>query len=237
MLIETPEGVTLTVPLAGVGSRFVGATIDTLIQFSLLGAGAVVFLVWGVAGAASGGVFAIVVFLVFFVYDVAFEVLAGGRTPGKRWTGLRVVRVGGQPVGFVASAIRNLLRPIDFLPSLYLVGIASVLVTKRNQRLGDLAAGTVVARAPRRRPQPLQPTSQPALLPPNLESWDVSAVTTEEVGTVRAFLDRRHSLDRGARNQLAATMADRLRPRVAGAPDLSDEAFLEQLVLVKGSRR
>ena len=237
MLIETPEGVTLTLPLAGVGSRFVGATIDSLIQFGLLGAGAVVFLVWSAAGAASGGVFAIVVFLVFFVYDVAFEVLAGGRTPGKRWTGLRVVRVGGQPVGFVASAIRNLLRPIDFLPSLYLVGIASVLVTKRNQRLGDLAAGTVVARAPRRRPQPLQPTRQPAPLQPHLESWDVSAVTTEEIGTVRAFLDRRYSLDRGARNQLAATMAERLRPRVAGAPDLSDEAFLEQLVLVKGSRR
>lgn len=239
MLIETPEGVTLTVPLAGVGSRFVGATIDSLIQFGLLGAGAVVFLYWGAAGAASGGAFALVAFLVFFVYDVAFEVLAGGRTPGKRWTGLRVVRAGGQPVGFVASAIRNLLRPIDFLPSLYLVGIASVLVTKRNQRLGDLAAGTVVARAPRRpQPAPFRPARQPApAAPATHTAWDVSAVTAEEIGTVRAFLERRHSLERGARSQIAATMAERLRPRVAGAPDLSDEAFLEQLVLVKGSRQ
>ena len=238
MLIDTPEGVTLTVPLAGVGSRFVGATIDSLIQFGLLGAGAVVFLAWGAAGAASGGAFAIVAFLVFFVYDVAFEVLAGGRTPGKRWTGLRVVRAGGQPVGFVASAIRNLLRPIDFLPSLYLVGIASVLVTKRNQRLGDLAAGTVVARAPRRlQPAPFRPAHSAPPLSGAHTAWDVSAVTAEEIGTVRAFLERRHSLERGARNQIAATMAERLRPRVAGAPDLSDEAFLEQLVLVKGARQ
>ena len=239
MLIETPEGVTLTVPLAGVGSRFVGATIDSLIQFGLLGAGAVVFLYWGAAGAASEGAFALVAFLVFFVYDVAFEVLAGGRTPGKRWTGLRVVRAGGQPVGFVASAIRNLLRPIDFLPSLYLVGIASVLVTKRNQRLGDLAAGTVVARAPRRaQPAPFRPAQQAApVTAAAYTAWDVSAVTAEEVGTVRAFLERRHSLELGARNQIAATMAERLRPRVAGAPDLSDEAFLEQLVLVKGARQ
>jgi uncharacterized RDD family membrane protein YckC len=238
MVIETPEGVSLTVLLAGVGSRFVGATIDTTIKFALVGAGAVLFLVWGAAGAASGGAFAIVVFLVFFVYDVAFEVLAGGRTPGKRWTGLRVVRTGGQPVGFVASAIRNLLRPIDFLPSLYLVGIASVLLTKRNQRLGDLAAGTVVARAPRRTPPPpFHPAARPAPLSPTHASWDVSAVTAEEIGTVRAFLERRHSLELGARNQLAATMAERLRPRVVGAPELGNEAFLEQLVLVKGARQ
>lgn len=235
MLIETPEGVTLTVPLAGVGSRFVGATIDTLIQFSLLGAGALIFLEWNAAGAASGGVFALVAFLVFFVYDVAFEVLAGGRTPGKRWTGLRVVRTGGQPVGFISSAIRNLLRPVDFLPSLYLVGIVAVLVTKRNQRLGDLAAGTVVARAPRRgvAPEPLR--FRPPL-PSALTTWDVSAVTAEEIGAVRAFLDRRWSLEGTSRSEIAAMMAGRLRPRVAGAPQLSDEAFLEQLALVKGAR-
>lgn len=238
MTIETPEGVTLTVPLAGVGSRFVGATIDTTIQFTLLGAGAVLFGLWQVAGAASGGALAIVAFLVFFVYDVAFEVLAGGRTPGKRWTGLRVVRVGGQPIGFVASTIRNLLRPIDFLPGLYLVGIVSVLVTKRNQRLGDLAAGTVVARAPRRRTPAVEPDRTAVTLAPGLAAWDVSAVSAEEVATVRAFLERRSTLEWNARAQIAGTMADRLRPRVAGIaqPDLPDEAFLERLVHVKSAR-
>jgi uncharacterized RDD family membrane protein YckC len=221
MTIETPEGVTMTVPLAGVGSRFIGATIDSLIQFGLLGASAVVFGVWGLAGSASGGAFALSAFLIFFVYDVAFEVLAGGRTPGKRWTGLRVVRVGGQPVGFVASTIRNLLRPIDFLPAMYLVGIVTVLATSRNQRLGDLAAGTVVARAPRRGLPASAPEGPRAPLPAELAAWDASAVSVEEIGAVRSFLDRRWSLERGARAELAATMADRLRPRVAGAPELA----------------
>jgi uncharacterized RDD family membrane protein YckC len=239
MTIETPEGVSVTVPLAGVGSRFVAAAIDFAIQLTLVICAAVVFLAFGVGGGAGGGLFALSVFLVFFVYDVAFEVLSGGRTPGKRWTGLRVVRSGGEPVGFVTSAIRNLLRPVDFLPSAYLVGIASILATKRNQRLGDLAAGTVVARAPRRGARPVTRTAAtPAPLPSSLAAWDVSAVTAAEIATVRSFLERRDSLDWGARADLARTMAARLRPRVGGLSEspLGDEAFLEQLARVKGAR-
>ena len=139
--------------------------MDVTIQLTLLGAAAVLFEGFAVAGAASGGAFAISAFLIFFVYDVAFEVLAGGRTPGKRWNGLRVVRTGGQPVGFVSSTIRNLLRVVDLLPGFYLVGIVSILVTKRNQRVGDLAAGTIVARAPRRRRARFE-APPPALSPP-----------------------------------------------------------------------
>jgi uncharacterized RDD family membrane protein YckC len=240
MVIETPEGVAVTVPLAGVGSRFIAAAIDFTIQATLLICAAVVFLVFGVGGGAAGGLFAIGAFLVFFVYDVAFEVLSGGRTPGKRWTGLRVVRSGGEPVGFVTSAIRNLLRLVDFLPSAYLVGIASILLTKRNQRLGDLAAGTVVARAPRKGARPAErPAPEPTPLPAALAAWDVSAVTPSDMATVRSFLERRHALEWGARAELARTMADRLRPRVGGLSEsapLDDEQFLEQLARVKGAR-
>ena len=239
MTIETPEGLSVTVPLAGVGSRFVAAAIDFAIQATLVGLAAVVFLAYGVGGAVGPGLFSIAVFLVFFVYDVAFEVLSGGRTPGKRWTGLRVVRAGGQPVNFVTSAIRNLVRPVDFLPSAYLVGIASILATKRNQRLGDLAAGTVVARAPRKGVRPEQRALAAAELPAALVAWDVSAVTASDIATVRSFLERRHSLEWGARADLARTMAGRLRPRVGGVSEsapLSDEDFLEQLARVKGAR-
>jgi uncharacterized RDD family membrane protein YckC len=241
MTIETPEGVSVTVPLAGVGSRFVAATIDLAIQATIIIVAAVVFLGYGAGGGAGPGIFSIVVFLAFFVYDVAFEVLSGGRTPGKRWTGLRVVRAGGQPVNFVTSAIRNLIRPLDFLPSAYLVGIVSILATKRNQRLGDLAAGTVVARAPRKSTRPTLPPMAPAPveLPASLVAWDVSAITTSDIATVRSFLERRASLEWGARAELARTMATRLRPRVGGlsaSAPLSDEAFLEQLARVKGAR-
>jgi uncharacterized RDD family membrane protein YckC len=239
MTIETPEGVSVTVPLAGVGSRFMAAAIDSTIQVLLLLSAAAVFLGFGIGGGGAGGLFAISAFLVFFVYDVAFEVLSGGRTPGKRWTGLRVVRVGGEPVGFVTSAIRNLLRMVDFLPSAYLVGIASILLTNRNQRLGDLAAGTVVARAPRKGRPPGEPAAPTAAPPSPLAAWDVSAVTPSDLATVRSFLERRASLDWGARAELARAMADRLRPRVAGvseSTELGDEDFLEHLARVKGAR-
>ena len=240
MTIETPEGVSVTVPLAGVGSRFIAATIDFAIQATVIVVALVVFVAYGVGGAAGSGIFSIVVFVMFFVYDVAFEVLSGGRTPGKRWTGLRVVRAGGQPVNLVTSAIRNLIRPVDFLPSAYLVGIAAILATKRNQRLGDLAAGTVVARAPRKSARPaLPPPSTPVELPSSLGAWDVSAISASDIATVRSFLERRNSLQSGARTELARTMASRLRPRVGGLSEsapLSDEAFLEQLARVKGAR-
>jgi uncharacterized RDD family membrane protein YckC len=245
MTIETPEGVAVTVPLAGVGSRFIAAAIDFTIQITLVICAAVVFLAAGVGGGARGGLFALAVFVVFFVYDVAFEVLSGGRTPGKRWTGLRVVRTGGEPVGFVTSSVRNLLRPVDFLPSAYLLGIATILATKRNQRLGDLAAGTVVARAPRkgaaapvaRRAETVPAPAEP--LPPALAAWDVSGVTASDMATVRSFLERRHSLEWNARTELARTMAVRLRPRVGGVSEstpLDDESFLELLARVKGAR-
>jgi uncharacterized RDD family membrane protein YckC len=239
MTIDTPEGVTMTLPLAGVGSRFVAAGVDVTIQLLLLGAAFVVFGTFEAAGAASGGAFAICFFLVFFVYDVAFEVLAGGRTPGKRANGLRVVRTGGQPIGFVASTIRNLLRVVDLLPGFYLVGIVSILVTRRNQRLGDLAAGTVVARAPRRRARLASPPPEPETLPAALSAWDVSAVTAGELAAVRSFLERRHALTHAARVELARTMAERLRPRVGGVPAeeaLGDELFLERLAHAKAAR-
>jgi uncharacterized RDD family membrane protein YckC len=239
MTIETPEGLTVTVPLAGVGSRFVAAGIDATIQILLLVSAIVLFGVYGVAGGASRGVLAIAAFCIFMVYDVAFEVLAGGRTPGKRWTGLRVVRTGGQPVGFVASTIRNVLRLVDFLPTFYLVGITSILVTKRNQRLGDLAGDTIVARAPRKAVRAAAAPPPPAALPATLATWDVSGVTTDELAAVRSFLERRELLEWGAREQLARTMAERLRPRVGGLPDgepLGDEAFLERLARVKAAR-
>jgi uncharacterized RDD family membrane protein YckC len=245
MTVETPEGVSVTVPLAGVGSRFVSAGIDWTIQILLALAAYVIFLGFGVAGPAGSGFFAISLLIIFFVYDVAFEVLAGGRTPGKRWTGLRVVRAGGQPVGFVSSSIRNLLRLVDILPGVYLVGITSILVTKNNQRVGDLAADTIVARAPRKKAKGAPAVAEPPAgpLPTALATWDVSGISPEELATVRAFLERRYTLDSGARKALARMMAERLRPRVGGvspsdpAGDAADdEIFLERVAKVKAAR-
>lgn len=241
LTISTPEGVELTLTLAGVGSRFVAALVDGAIQWGLIGAAAVVLFMTdglGVGGNAAAAIFALVFFVVLFGYDVAFEVLASGRTPGKRWNGLRVVRVGGQPIGFVASAIRNLLRVVDLLPAVYLVGITSILVTRKNQRLGDVVAGTVVVRERRaasQAPGTLARSARPA--PEALATWDTSAITSVELGAVRDFLDRRAEIAPEARRSVAATLEARLRPKVAGVPDdVHGERFLEVLAAVKSSR-
>jgi uncharacterized RDD family membrane protein YckC len=238
--IETPEGVSLQLALAGVGSRFAAAVIDWLIQAAIFIALLIVLVQVGDVGLA---IFAVVSFLLLFGYDVAFEVLASGRTPGKRANGLRVVREGGRPITFTASAIRNLIRVIDLLPGTYLVGAISVIVSPRNQRLGDLAAGTLVVRdRPRRRrerevPWRDQRAEQAERAAAAASTWDVSAVGQEELVAVRKFLDRRYDLTTDARMQLAATLAEPLRAKVAGAPEgLAAETFLERLAAAKAAR-
>jgi uncharacterized RDD family membrane protein YckC len=240
LTITTPEGVELRLTLAGVGSRFIAAIVDALIEAGLLAALAV--LIFNTDGFGSGengaaAIFAVLVFVIFWGYDVAFEVLASGRTPGKRWNGLRVVRTGGQPIGFLASATRNLLRVVDWLPSFYLVGIVSVFASAKNQRLGDIVAGTVVMRERRGSNRSPAAVVAPPPWQPNATAWDVTAITADELATVRSFLERRSEIATGARHELAATISARLRPKVAGVPeDMQGEPFLEQLVITKTAR-
>lgn len=243
--IATPEGVDLQLTLAGLGSRFVAAIVDQLIRWAIILA--VMFAL--AVGTGTGGpdrpdagvgtavaVFVAVLFLVQFVYDVAFETFASGRTPGKRWTGLRVVKVSGAPVGFLTSAVRNLLRLVDVLPGVYAVGMVAVLASRHNQRLGDMAAGTLVVRERRGSPTGAPPEAPVGAAPPG-PSWDVSAVSADELATVRRFLERRSTLSTEARRRLAGDLALRLRPKVVGPPDdQAPEAFLEELSHAKAAR-
>ena len=230
--IATPEGVELRLALAGLGSRFAAGLIDFAIK------GAIVAAVVLLAALAGGGAAALVVVGAGMLgatvaYDVLFEVLAGGRTPGKRALGLRVVLSDGGAVGLRASAVRNVLRLVEGLPLSYLPAILAILLTRDNQRLGDLAAGTLVMReAPvPRAPELVAPSQATA-------GWDVSAVTPEELAAVRSFLGRRDGFSPQAREQLARQLAERLEPRVGGAqPGQAPERFLEELARVKMSRR
>ena len=229
--IATPEGVDLELTLAGAGSRFVSALVDLGIQ-TVLAVATVAAL--GTAGGFGQAGVALVTFVVVLGYDILFEVLASGRTPGKRLNGMRVVRSGGEPVGFLTSAIRNVLRLVDFLPFAYVIGAASILVTRKNQRLGDVAAGTLVVRdrASRAVPQPVA-----AAVPAETAAWDTSAITAEEVAAVRRFLERRPEIEADARAELARTFAARLWPKVAGAREgLDAEDFLTLLVAAKTAR-
>ena len=147
--IATPEGVSLELSLAGLGSRFVALLADTFLQGVALALLIVALVVADVDRFAFGAVVAVAIFALLFVYPMAFELAAGGRTPGKRWSSLRVVCDDGSPLTFRSSALRNVLRLVDILPGLYLVGAIAIFATRANQRLGDLAAGTLVVREPR----------------------------------------------------------------------------------------
>ena len=232
LAIATPEGVEVELVLAGIGSRFIAGAVDFTIQLAVIVSMALITRPAGDAGAA---IFSSAAFAMIFFYDVLFEVLGGGRTPGKRVNGLRVVRSGGRPITFSRSALRNILRLIDIFPGMYAVGMTVMFISPRNQRVGDLAAGTYVVRYrigdP---PRPLRMTARPDVDTTPAETWDVTAVSAEDVATVRAFLERRYDLRDESRRAIGGELASRLRPRVGGVPpNLSNEQFLELLEAVK----
>ncbi len=236
--IATPEGVSLELSLAGLGSRFVALLADTFLQGVALALLIVALVVADADGFAFGAVVALATFALLFVYPVAFELGAGGRTPGKRWSSLRVVCDDGSPLTFHSSALRNVLRLVDILPGLYLVGAVAIFATRANQRLGDLAAGTLVVREPRASAVVAQSSGpvEPAE-PGELPAWDVSGLRDAELAALRRFLERRSALDAVPRNLLARDLADRLRPSVGGVgSDLAPERFLELIAALRRIR-
>ena len=261
----TPEGISLDVVLAGLGSRFVAFALDFTLQVLAL----VVFLVVVVSafhgsvsttsGLVASGALSLFVLVDFIGYFIFCEMLFNGRTVGKRAAGLRVVRVGGQPVGFWSSLLRNVLRLIDMqLGVTYLVGSVLILATNRNQRLGDLLANTLVVRekvgaaaiwnrsswtspagftAPAWGPGGSSPTGAQVYLPPALAHWDVSAVPEAELALARTFLANRSGYTQEARLRLGYELAGRMWPLVAGPTGpMPPEWFLEAVLLVKSVR-
>lgn len=141
-------------PLAGIGSRFIAILIDYLIWTGivvlLVISGSVVIPSLAILGRIPAtwgvGILVMVFFLLHWGYFALFEALANGRTPGKRAARIRVIHRSGRAISFIESLARNLVRFVDYLPSLYAVGLLSIFLTRQNQRLGDLVAGTLVVR-------------------------------------------------------------------------------------------
>lgn len=155
----TPEQVSITYSLAGIGTRFAACLVDTLLHVLALLLVFVVMLLFGLGvdtlvGDLFGGdlnlpgwmlpAFLILLFLVFWGYFMFWETLWNGQTPGKRACGIRVMRDGGFPIDFRAAFLRNIVRYVDFLPAFYGVGAVTMFMSKDSKRLGDYAAGTIV---------------------------------------------------------------------------------------------
>ena len=237
--IRLPEGVVFSLPLAGPATRFVAWLIDLILCLGVLAAvNTVLRPLLLVSEDVSQAVSLVMFFVVPMVYGIAFEALWRGQTPGKRFLRLRVMDAGGLRLDARQVVIRNLLRVVDALPQLYLVGGAACLVTARAQRLGDLAADTVVVRAERRQPPDLAQIAAGKYNTlrghPALAARLRQRIGPAEAGLALQALLRRNALDPGARVELFARMAARFRAAVplpeALEEGLTDEQYVRNVV-------
>jgi len=144
--------------------------------------------------------------------------LWNGQSPGKRWTGLRVIRADGTPITLSESFIRNLTRLVDFLPAAYGVGIITMFIDKKSRRLGDLAAGTLVVHD--RAPISIQSLSVKRSInysvqgykPVSLDGFPVERLTNDDLSLIEDFLSRRDQLTH--RETLAIQILNTLHTRL-----------------------
>src|SRR5688572_2339952 len=252
LIIETPERVPLHFALASIGNRFLACAIDHAIQFLTLALIALASAILAnfssierVVASAPKWVYAVMIILVFLTfsgYFAFFEWLWSGQTPGKRWMKLRVIREDGRPITFWEAAVRNLIRTLDMMPApFYSIGLISVFVTGRDQRVGDMVAGTVVVRereaeAPAFTEVFASPVSDPALrrsFKPVEFNASLNSLTEAEIQVVETFLRRRWDLSDVPRQWMAWRVALPILYKLRPTYDLATftyEGFLEELL-------
>jgi len=199
-LVETPEGVDLCQELAGPLPRLYAYLIDLALRGLILLLVGLMSLWPGVGVLFNKGVFLIIFFVTSWFYPILFETYRQGQTPGKRLFGLRVVSDDLTPVALGRSMIRNLLRVVDMLPSFYMFGLVSVVASRHFQRIGDLAAGTLVVYCELKQPTQKQslPTVKPR--PPGC------ALSDDERLALMAFTERHQSLSIARQAELASRL-------------------------------
>ncbi len=238
--IETPENVELQRRLAGIGTRFIAGLLDTLILIAIY---VVLLLIWlvstfaDVSGDAdflfeawtwSMAILLLLGFVVYWGYFVFFEMRTNGQSPGKKSQKIRVVKDGGGAITFTDIAIRNLLRVVDGIAGYAVAGIC-MFVTRKAQRLGDLAAGTVViseatseyfARSGSKGDVQWQREASP-------EALRATGLNPEEYRLLSNYWMRRSQITLDARRQLLLTLVLPILKRHGQAPRDESVAMLE----------
>lgn len=268
LIIETPERVPLEFALASIGNRFLAVAIDHFIQYlSIL---VIAWFLLALAGMSAGEVVdapdklfgempkwtvaitILALFLIFAGYFIFFEWLWNGQTPGKKLLKLRVIREDGRPITLWEAIARNLLRIGDAVPGfivpVYSIGLITIFLSNRDQRLGDIFAGTVVIRerageAPTFAETFSNPVSDTAFsrVQKRIEfQADLERVTDGEIEVVESFLRRRWDLSDKQRIWMAWRIALPLMYKLKPNYDMADftyEGFLEELLHRHHARR
>lgn len=236
----TPENVRIEYELAGVASRCGAAVVDLLLQTM-----AILLVVVVITLAQVGlrlpplgwpaGILIVSIFLVWWGYYVFFETVWNGQTPGKRLLRLRVIRYGGSPIDLTSAAVRGLIRVVD----LAVIGFVVMFFSSRNQRLGDLAAGTLVvkersewtgdiAQAVREEAPQTNPWSR---APEAAMVRNIELVTPDQFDAVKRFVERSSELQPATRERIAAKIARPLM-RHLGIEDGPDITYTNLLNVI-----
>jgi uncharacterized RDD family membrane protein YckC len=239
LVITTPEGITFSHLLAGPVTRFAAWGIDLLCIFAV---GSVFNIGLGLLNLISLDLAMALQTLLYFILTIGYGMVAEwfwrGQTLGKKLLRLRVVDAQGLRLEFSQIAIRNLLRFVDALPMFYLVGGIACLVSRRGQRLGDLAANTVVIRSPRL----IEPDVEQIMAGkynslreyPHLAARLRQRVSPSEASLALQAILRRDRLDPAARLLLFGQLAEHFRDKVAfpgeATEGLTDEQYIRNVL-------
>ncbi len=268
--VLSAENVFFEIETAGLAARFGAVLIDMTIQLvliTIMSLAAMLFSTnilpmegwapWVLS--VSIALYGLMVFLIAYAYFFFFEWLWNGQTPGKRMLRLRVMQTNGMPITYWHAFMRNVIRIGDFLPVMYGVGAAAALLDDNNRRMGDLIAGTIVARErtdvaadkvldintavenflnATAAPLPEQAQTTQSAQETEIELADAEAaamltrLNAQDYELARDFLTRRDNLAQLTRQRLAQSLSTRLATKLGVEmphPHVA-EAFLEEVV-------
>jgi len=244
--IRTPEGITFAYQLAGPVARCMAWGVDLVV---ILGLGQGVSTLSAVFGLVSPDFATALSMIAYFVVSIGYGVFTEwawrGQTVGKRIMRLRVMDAQGLRLQFHQILMRNLLRFADLLPGCYLVGGVAMLLSRRAQRLGDLAANTVVVHIPKHAEPDLDQLLAGKFNSlrefPHLEARLRQRATPEEARLALQSLVRRDDLEPDSRVRLFADLADHFKNLVAFPTEaidaMPDEQYIRNVVDILFRRR
>jgi uncharacterized RDD family membrane protein YckC len=195
--VEIPGGINLEAQVVGPIPRFFAFAIDLVIRGIVIFVLSLLSIPFGSFG-LGGGFFLIFLFIIEWLYPVLFEVYMRGQTPGKKLLGISVINDDLSPVTLGTSMVRNLLRTVDFLPLFYLAGLISMLSNRRFQRLGDMAAGTLVISVPE--------SARPAVMKDIQPLAPATSLLRSEQSSIVDFLQRSQQLSEPRQHELASIL-------------------------------
>lgn len=240
-LVATPESISFSYDIAGIGSRFMAAFVDFLAYFVIAIGMSILYgqidqrIADPALSSALEAVYIGFTFALYWAYYIVFELVWGGQSPGKRLVGLRVIRIDGAPAAPGQIVIRNIMRLVDLFPGFYMTGLVTMFLNSQSRRLGDFAAGTLVVREGRTVSlAELSRSTGPAIRLSEQAAADAATLPIhrldrERRNLAREFIARRSNMPPRQRAAVAVQIAGSVAQQL-DMPQPADPAAAEYLI-------